>query len=90
MNGEYNPILIRCKGCEQATCTISCSSDAMVYMRGDLLIETSKCTTCNKNGFPIPICVTDCHCSGDKVILEEVSIEEKRKTTAHILPLLRV
>ena len=92
MNGECKPehILIRCKGCEQETCIVSCESDAVIYIRGDLLIEVSKCTACNKKAFPIPICITDCQNSGNKAVLEEASIEEKRKTAARILPLLKI
>ncbi|MDR0568058.1 MAG: hypothetical protein LBG87_02495 [Spirochaetaceae bacterium] len=75
-------ILIRCQDCEQEQCTVSCDSDAVAYILGDLLITAGKCGVCGRKAAPIPSCVADCRNSGEKRILAIVPIEEKRRAAA--------
>jgi hypothetical protein len=93
--GTFEPLLIRCTGCMQNPCTLSCGSNAVVYIRGDLLLEAHKCSVCERfqevagtctDG--IPPCITTCHHSEDKVVLEVLSGAQKRIKNADLLPLL--
>lgn len=90
IEGAPEHILIRCTGCGQETCTVSCAEHAVVYLRGDLLIEASKCGTCAEKGLPIPACIRACRHTEDKQVFEAVSIEEKRGSAASGLTLLQV
>jgi dissimilatory sulfite reductase (desulfoviridin) alpha/beta subunit len=90
IEGAPEHILIRCNGCGQEACTVSCGENAVVHLRGDLLIEASKCGTCAAKGAPIPACITACRHTEDKQVFEAVSIEEKRGSAAKGLTLLRV
>ncbi|MDR2499453.1 MAG: hypothetical protein LBD37_00050 [Treponema sp.] len=83
-------ILIRCGGCVQDACAVSCAFDAAAYIQGDLLIEASKCGACARKGFPIPACVAACRHGEDKRVVAEVPIEEKRRAAAGSLGLLRI
>ena len=92
MNIEAAPehILIRCAGCGQDPCAVSCAESAVVYLRGDLLIEAAKCGTCAKKRLPIPDCIAACRHAPDKQVFEDVPIEEKRGAAANGLTLLCV
>jgi len=81
-------ILIRCARCRQETCAVICAENAMVYLRGDLLIEAAKCGPCVKKRLPIPDCIAACRYAVDKQVFEDVPIEEKRKVAADGLTLL--
>jgi hypothetical protein len=93
--GSFEPRLIRCMGCMQNPCTVSCGSNAVVYIRGDLLLEAHKCSVCERyKGLMgtctkgIPPCITACQHSEDKVVLEVLSEAQKRIKNADFLPLL--
>ncbi|MDR0628895.1 MAG: hypothetical protein LBG24_04530 [Treponema sp.] len=93
--GSFEPLLIRCTGCMQNLCTVSCGSNAVVYIRGDLLLEAHKCSVCERYQAAvgtgtdgIPPCITACHHSKDKVVLEALSGAQKRIKNADLLPLL--
>jgi hypothetical protein len=79
-------ILIQCKGCEQEECTVSCGNNAVAYILGDLLIEAVKCKDCGRNAVPIPACITDCRNSTEKLILDMIPVEEKRRAAAERCP----
>jgi Fe-S-cluster-containing hydrogenase component 2 len=79
-------ILIRCQGCEQERCTVSCGSNAVAYILGDLLIEPGKCGVCGRKAAPIPACIADCLNAPEKRVLDIVPIEEKRRAAAEKIP----
>jgi hypothetical protein len=62
----------------------------VVYLRGDLLIETAKCGACAKKNLPIPDCIEACRHGVNKQVFEDVPIEEKRGAAANGLALLYV
>jgi ferredoxin len=70
-------------------CVLSCDKNAIAYVMGDLLIDVSECAACSGYG-DLPSCVQACPHSADKVILEQVSVEEKRRRSAGLMPLFRV
>jgi hypothetical protein len=66
-----------------------------VYILGDLLLEVHKCKVCERykaavgiNTDSIPPCITACHHSEDKIVLEALSEAQKRIKNADSLPLL--
>ncbi|MDR1955330.1 MAG: hypothetical protein LBQ30_00570 [Treponema sp.] len=93
--GEGEHILIRCIGCKETACTVSCGNDAVVSIRGDLLVDGRICAACERYkavAVPslgaIPPCITACAQGEDKMILEVLSQVQKRLKTADFLPLL--
>ncbi|MDR1302694.1 MAG: hypothetical protein LBK43_09545 [Treponema sp.] len=90
---SFEPIVIRCTGCMQSHCTVSCRSNAVLYIRGDILLEAHKCGVCEQYqaaAGPIPPCITRCYHSTDKVVLEALSAAQKRTKSADCLPLLNL
>jgi Fe-S-cluster-containing dehydrogenase component len=82
-------LLIRCNGCARPACTVRCDLNAVLDLRGDILIDTARCGECR--GYEpgrIPRCIDRCECSTDKVQREIISAREKRVQAAAILPLL--
>jgi ferredoxin len=72
-------------------CVLSCDKNAIAYVMGDLLIDVSECAACSGyGGVGLPSCVQACPNSTDKVILEQVGVEEKRRRSAGLMPLFRV
>jgi Fe-S-cluster-containing hydrogenase component 2 len=82
-------LLIRCHGCSRPACELSCDEQALLDLRGELLVDTARCGNCRgEEGGGLPRCIDRCAYSGDKVPLEIVSLREKRARAAAILPLL--
>jgi ferredoxin len=61
-----------------------------VYVLGDLLLEGRKCIVCERyNNAAIPPCIAECPVSEDKIVLEEIGVEQKRTQAANALSFLR-
>ena len=91
MTAESGFLLIRCNGCSHPACTVRCALDALLDIKGEILIDTARCGECQ--GYEagrIPRCVDRCGCSADKVQRKIISAREKRVQAAAILPLLSV
>ncbi|MDR1030895.1 MAG: hypothetical protein LBL76_08485 [Treponema sp.] len=92
-SASFEPIVIRCTGCMQHCCTVSCKRNAVIYIRGDLLLEAHKCGACEQYqaaAGPIPPCITRCYHATNKVVLEALSAAQKRTNSAEFLPLLNL
>jgi hypothetical protein len=85
------PSLIRCADCTQVPCVLSCDSNAIAYVCGDLLIEIDKCAVCGQyKGSRIPDCVISCGHSREKTVLETLSTGMKQIRAANALSLLKL
>lgn len=81
-------MLIRCHDCEQDSCVISCGSNALVYVAGDLLVEFDKCAECGQHrGSGIPGCVAACEHSRGRAVLEPPGVRTKQERAADALSL---
>jgi Fe-S-cluster-containing hydrogenase component 2 len=81
-------ILIRCSDCGETACRLVCGRDALVVVAGDVLVDTAKCSLCDKRdakdrslGEVTPSCVTRCARSANKA-LRAGSLREKRIAAA--------
>jgi Fe-S-cluster-containing dehydrogenase component len=89
MTAESGLLLIRCNGCSRPACTVGCALNALLDIKGELLIDTARCGECP--GYEpgrTPRCIDRCGGSADKVRREIISPREKRVQAAAILPLL--
>jgi Fe-S-cluster-containing hydrogenase component 2 len=86
---DADPLVIRCAGCEETACAVSCGRGAVVRLRGDVLLEARKCGGCARyvpGG--IPACIAACRRSETKTVAEQAA-EQKRIQAADSLSLLR-
>jgi hypothetical protein len=89
MTADSGFLLVRCNGCPCPACTVSCADNALLDIRGELLIDTARCGECREyEPGRTPRCIDRCEHSADKVQREIVSAGEKRVRAAAILPLL--
>jgi Fe-S-cluster-containing hydrogenase component 2 len=89
MSGADAFLLIRCYGCSRPACELSCTEQALMDLRGELLVDTARCGNCRgEDEGGLPRCIDRCAYSADKVLREIVSAQEKRVQAVAILPLL--
>jgi Fe-S-cluster-containing hydrogenase component 2 len=90
MDTESCFLIVRCLECTQKVCAVICENAALALMRGDLLIDTQKCADCNSSGFRqgLPECVAACTHAGQKAIITETSIDDKRTQAVNTLSLI--
>jgi Fe-S-cluster-containing dehydrogenase component len=90
MDTENSPIIVRCLECTQNVCVVVCDNTALVFMHGDLLVDTQKCPKCSGGGLKqgLPECIADCEYALQKAIITELTIEEKRTRAVNALSLL--
>ncbi|MDR2658876.1 MAG: hypothetical protein LBC27_02645 [Spirochaetaceae bacterium] len=80
-------LIVRCLECTRKVCAIICKKTALVFMHGDLLIDTQKCAGCKAAGFKrgLPECVADCAYASQKAVITQTSIENKRSQAVSAL-----
>ena len=78
--------MIQCPECGVWPCVVSCKENALSFFYGGLIVQTAKCAACpDFLEDAIPRCVADCAKSAVKRLVEEESVEEKRKNAAAAL-----
>ncbi|GHV30280.1 hypothetical protein AGMMS4952_17070 [Spirochaetia bacterium] len=88
---DKSPVMIRCNGCMEVPCVLSCDSNAVAHVCGDLLIELDKCTVCGQyKGTGMPDCVISCEYSQWKAVLEVPDTQTKQTRAATALSLLKL
>ena len=91
-----SPLMVRCNGCVRVPCVLSCDSNAIAQVCGDLLIELDKCAVCKRykvrrsRGTGIPNCVAVCKHSQAKLVLEVPDEQTKQTRAATALSLLKL
>jgi Fe-S-cluster-containing hydrogenase component 2 len=88
MTDQNQFILIRCQDCSQGFCAVHCAEGTLAFMHGDLLIDTQKCGNCPQKAAEIPRCVAECKHSGEKFLIDQVPVEDKRTQAVNAMSLL--
>jgi Fe-S-cluster-containing hydrogenase component 2 len=95
-NSGADPMLIRCTGCEQESweknCAVSCDQNAVVVIRGDILVEQRKCGICEQNAGKgaggMPGCIAVCENAAEKRVMESETTKQKQIRAASVMPWL--
>ncbi|MDR1412026.1 MAG: hypothetical protein LBI91_07460 [Spirochaetaceae bacterium] len=89
MNGNADPLLVRCTACVQTRCQVSCGCGAIVPVCGDILVETRKCAGCERlGGGSLPGCIASCPNAEEKRIAGNGDIKQKQIEAVTAMPLL--
>ncbi|MDR1353205.1 MAG: hypothetical protein LBK05_07980 [Treponema sp.] len=89
MNGDADPLLVRCTACVQSRCEVFCGNGAIVPVCGDILVETRKCAGCGQyDGNRMPGCIASCPNAAEKLAAGPEGAEQKQIKAALALPLL--